>query len=141
MASTTQVLGKHHVIIRDRILFILLCMMLDEIDSNKADYEAINSFSSEWREYREFGFGPGVVNVELEDIVQNQKARLEFDNLLSCAEKQIASWGTAIPKEILDKKYKFYGIKYLEDLDTSHITSAIDKIKELLQKHDGETQE
>ena len=78
MGHSIQVIGKNHAIINDVELFILICMMLDEIDSNKAVYDAIDSFSSELRIYREFGFGPGVINIELEAIVQNKKAKFEF---------------------------------------------------------------
>jgi len=130
MTSSIQNVGEEAAIINDSDLLILIGMMMDKINPVGSRYSALTPYARKWDECR-LSYGPGTLDLELDSLAKDLKAKSEMNSLLSALEERVGHWGDIIPADTANEKWHVRGVRFY-DYQTSRIISAIERIRALM---------
>jgi hypothetical protein len=87
-----------HLILNDGDLLIVMGAMYDEILSHPGNYPTINQLVDHIADNRQ-GWGPGLIDLPLDQITQRPEGRAELASLLGRVEHLLVSLGPTLPEE------------------------------------------
>lgn len=112
MAHSIQTVGARADTFNDFDLIALICLMLDEVQKNPGTFPLVGPLVQAWSVSLE-GYGPGVIELDLDAIAAAAKTAREFDILLSSVESAIRRHGT-VPASVLRALSRAPGIEFAD---------------------------
>lgn len=128
MAHSIQVIGNRAEVINDSDLLVLLGFMFVELKKDPKRYGLLVDISRKWQEITA-NYGPGMVDLHLEDVVASNQATKEMTQLLSLVKRTLIDAGNVIPTPLIDGPDMIFG-----EYKTSRLISAIEQIERLISQ-------
>lgn len=77
-------------------------------------------------------YGPGVIDLKLEQLITTLERLKEFRALLSAIDERASKHDGSIPAQVLDDLVSAPGVVLFGDYSVSHVKEAVKKLEELL---------
>lgn len=130
MATSIQTIGDRAEVMHDLDLLALLVLLNDTATQAPDRYPSLHPFFQSWEENC-IGYGPGMLDLRLEDIVAHRVAKSQLEQLLIDAEHKLSGFGEMIPASLL-AACKAPGVT-LNAYSSSNLKSTIERIRSLMQ--------
>jgi hypothetical protein len=130
MATSIQTFADRSTFLNDLDLLVLLHILikvLQEKTGRKEEEERLISWSTDICE----GYGPGTIDLQLDDFAQDRKLTLAFLEALTCVEKRVRSVGASYPSRELITGWLTDGV-IPSDYDPQLILDALAELRDLI---------
>jgi hypothetical protein len=130
MATSIQTVGNRTEIFNDLDLLAVLALLNEAATQRREECPSLEPFVKRWHENC-VGYGPGTLDLGLEEVVANNAARKTLDQLLLVVERRLCGLGRTVPASLLAAWCKAPGIAF-KDYPAEHVRSAMTRIRALL---------
>jgi hypothetical protein len=129
MAHSIQAYKGKTEVINDLDLLIIMGFVL-KIVNQSPEFRGLRNLVAQWQEsLREYG--PGIIDLKLEQFVQGPNEVSEFGALLSTVLNQVSYYHEAIPADVLNKQLSVLGVTF-SDCKVSSVEEAVKKLQALI---------
>jgi hypothetical protein len=128
MGHSIQTFRGKTAIINDFDLFVLIGFSL-EILPTLRQCPSLEGVSREWEQALR-QYGPGVLDLKLDELLRTADQRREFGALLEDVKERIGEYKSKIPGSVLNEKIRIPGVVFY-DYDVSLPINALEKLKVL----------
>ena len=129
MATSIQTIGDRAEVVNDLDLLALLAILKDTATQTRDRYSSLQPFMECWEENC-VGYGPGTLDLRLEDIAADQITKSELEHLLMGVEGKLSGFGKTVPTSLLSR-CRAPGVTF-NDYPTSKIKLTIERIRSLM---------
>lgn len=129
MATSILTIGDRAEVVNELDLLALLFLLIDSATQARERYSTLMPFIERW-EKNCVGYGPGTLDLQLEDIVDDQETESELALLLKDVEGKLSSYRETIPASLLSS-CKAHGVTF-KDYPISNVNSTIERIRTLI---------
>lgn len=130
MTHSIQVVGGKAAIFDDFDLLVLTGLMTSELRVHAGQYAALQTYADLWDECRTL-YGPGVIDLQLDQAVVNADTRRQLDLLLKAVQQNLKQYGDAIPAERLNADWPVAGVQF-SNYSVALLESAIVKLRGII---------
>jgi hypothetical protein len=130
MAHSIQVVGDRHEVFEDMDLLVVLGLLLEELSERPERYARLARLRDVWTECRT-GFGPGTIDLELDEVAAHPASKNELLDLLAATEGRLSSYDAVIPGHVLNAQCGVRGV-YFNDFPTDRVAESIQRLVQML---------
>jgi hypothetical protein len=129
MAHSIQVYGERTAVINDLDLIVIIGFAV-EIIGQRQDFADFQGLAMQWRDSLRL-YGPGVIDLKLEQFITTPDGAQKFRSLLSAILEQALIHDETIPAQVLNALPSASGVIF-RDYSVSHIAEAVEKLEALI---------
>ena len=130
MTTSIQVVGKRAETFDDLDLLGLLALVNEVRFRSRGKLDSLKPFIDSWKQNC-IGYGPGMIDLDLEQISASVNAKSELEQLLKTVENRLGDFGETIPATTLMPWCEAPGVVF-NDFPTMRIKKTIERIRGLM---------
>jgi hypothetical protein len=127
MGHSIQVIGNRAENFHDLDLIALIGLMSEGVQRHPERFREISPFVGEWVRALA-GYGPGVIDLDLNAVVSSESVAKELETLLSEVADRIRGLGPAIPASLLNANCRAPGVMFA-DFPAASLLAALDTFR------------
>jgi hypothetical protein len=135
LANSILSLGDSFRVVNDFDLLLLLGMMGEEFLAHRERYPALADEAKQWLEAR-IAYGPGTIEVDLDEILSCAEKRDQFKRLLERTEELLLLHGSVLGSTEIEQRWGCPGVQYF-DYSTVSVLKALDSLRSLAHSCEG----
>jgi hypothetical protein len=127
MGYSIQSIGHVKQSFNDLDLVALVGLMSEIVQLSPEDFCFVSPLVAEW-ERALIGYGPGVIDMNLDEVVSSESVSREFGALLSRTANRIRDLGPSVPATLLNARCQAPGVKFAE-FPSSLLLEALEQLR------------